>query len=91
MKTLGDKTPFEAWYGKKQLGYSTSRKGYRLYDQKTSSSIHSHDVVFNESSRGYGCKEEKHLIQEPEVPEPEEDSDRVESRDDSSEPKEMTT
>ena len=126
-KTLGNKTPFEVWYGKKPnvnhlrvfrcsayihvpkderrkldpkakkcifLGYGTSRKGYRLYDQKTSSIIHSRDVVFNESSRKYGCEEEKRLIQvennteeEPEAPKPEEDSGRVESGDDdSSEP-----
>ena len=82
-KALDDKTPFEAWYGKKPnvnhlrvfgcsaythvpkdqrkkldskakgcifLGYATSRKGYRLYDQKTSSIVHSRDVVFNELS-----------------------------------------
>ena len=125
-KTLSDKTPFEAWYGKKPnvnhlrvfgcsayihvpkderkkldpkakkcifLGYSTSRKGYRLYYQKTSSILHSRDVVFNESSKGYGCEEEKRLIQienfteeEPEATEPEEDSGQVESGGDSSEP-----
>ena len=83
-KALDDKTPFEAWYGKKPnvshlrvfgcsaythvpkdqrkkldskakgcifLGYATSRKGYRLYDQKTSSIVHSRDVVFNELSK----------------------------------------
>ena len=75
------------------LGYSTSRKGYCLYYQKTSSIIHSRDVVFNESSKGYGCEEEKRLIQvenfteeEPEATEPEEDSGQVESGGDSSEP-----
>ena len=35
------------------MGYATSRKGYRLYDQTTSSIVHSRDVVFNESARGY--------------------------------------
>ena len=72
-------------------GHGTSRKGYHLYDQKTSSIICSRDVVFNESSKGY--EEEKQLIQvenfteeEPEAPEPGEDSDRVESEGDSSEP-----
>ena len=72
-------------------GHGTSRKGYHLYDQKTSSIICSRDVVFNESSKGY--EEEKRLIQvenfteeEPEAPEPGEDSGRVESGGDSSEP-----
>ena len=35
------------------LGYSATRKGYCLYDQTTSSIVHSRDVVFNELSRGY--------------------------------------
>ena len=30
------------------LGYSSSRKGYRLYDQSSHRVIHSHDVKFNE-------------------------------------------
>lgn len=83
-KTIGDKTPFEAWFGKKPcvkhiqvfgcvtyshiskdewkkldskatkcifLGYATQRKGYRLYNTKTATIIHSRDVVFNDSSR----------------------------------------
>jgi hypothetical protein len=33
------------------LGYGTSRKGYRLYNWKTSGIIHSRDVVFNKLSR----------------------------------------
>ena len=75
------------------LGYGTSRKGYRLYDWKTLSIIHSRDVVFNELSRGYEGAKEKRLVQvenftegEPEAPEPEEGSDEVESDDDSGEP-----
>ena len=75
------------------LGYGTSRKGYRLYDWKTSSIIHSRDVVFNELSRGYEGAKEKRLVQvenvtegEPEAPEPEEGSDKIESDDDSGEP-----
>ena len=75
------------------LGYGTSRKGYRLYDWKTSSIIHSRDVVFNELSRGYEGAKEKQLVQaenftegEPEGLEPEEGSDEVESDDDSGEP-----
>ena len=39
------------------------RKGYRLYDRKKRSIVHSRDVVFNESSRGYESEEEKRLIQ----------------------------
>ena len=60
------------------LGYGTSRKGYRLYNRKTSSITHSRDIVCNESSKGWESKEEKRLIEvenftepEPEVPEPE--------------------
>ena len=75
------------------LGYGTSRKGYRLYDWKTSSIIHSRDVVFNELSRGYEGAKEKRLVQvenftegEPEGLEPEEGSNEVESDDDSGEP-----
>ena len=75
------------------LGYGTSRKGYRLYDWKTSSVIHSRNVVFNELSRGYEGAKEKRLVQvetftegDPEAPEPEEGSDEVESDDDSGEP-----
>ena len=45
------------------LGYGTVRKGYRLYDRKKRSIVHSRDVVFNESSRGYESEEEKRLIQ----------------------------
>ena len=84
------------WISKQRSAFSwgtVPRKGYHLYDQKTSSIIHSRDVVFNESSKGYGCEEEKQLIQvenfteeEPEATEPEEDSGQVESGDDSSEP-----
>jgi hypothetical protein len=76
------------------LGYGTSRKGYRLYDWKTSSIVHSRDVVFNELSRGYEGAKEKRRVQvenvteEPEAPEPEEDADEVESDDDSGEPEE---
>ena len=33
------------------LGYATQRKGYRLYNTKTATIIHSRGVVFNESSR----------------------------------------
>ena len=116
-KALDDKTPFEAWYGKKPnvshlrvfgcsaythvpkdqrkkldskakgcifLGYATSRKGYRLYDQKTSSIVHSRDVVFNELSRGYKSASEGETRQihvenltdqEPEVSDTEGDSE----------------
>ena len=72
------------------LGYGT--KGYRLYDWTTSRIIHSRDVVFNELSRGYEGAKEKRLVQvenfteEPEAPEPKEDSDKVESDDNSKEP-----
>ena len=45
------------------FGYGTTRKGYCLYDQQTSSIIHSRDVVFNESARGHECDEGKHLTQ----------------------------
>ena len=68
------------------LGYGTSRKGYRLYDWKTSCIIHSRDV---ELSRGYEGAKEKRLVQVEnftEAPEPEEDSDEVESDDNSGEP-----
>ena len=59
---------------------------YRLYDVKTSSVIHSRDVVFNESSRGIESEqEENQLIQvesfpetEAEESEIEEDSDQLE-------------
>ena len=34
------------------LGYGATRKGYRLYNQKSSKIIHSCDVVFNELTRG---------------------------------------
>ena len=44
------------------LGYGTTRKGYRLYNQKTSSIVHSRDVVFNELARGHECEQGKHLI-----------------------------
>ena len=116
-KGLDDKTPFEAWYGKKPnvshlrvfgcsaythvpkdqrkkmdskakgcifLGYATSRKGYRLYDQKTPSIVHSRDVVFNELSRGYKSASEGETRQihvenltdqEPEVSDTEGDSE----------------
>ena len=73
------------------LGYGTSRKGYRLYNLKTSRIIHSRDVVFNELSRGYeGVKEKqffqvKHFTEEPETPNPEEDSNEAESDEDSGE------
>ena len=77
------------------LGYGTSRKGYRLYDWKTSSIIHSRDVVFNELSRRHeGAKEKRRVLvdnvteEEPEAPEPKVDADEVESDDDSGEPKE---
>ena len=58
------------------LGYGTSRKGYRLYNRKTSSITHSRDIICNESSKGWESKEEKRLIEvenftEPEVPESE--------------------
>ena len=72
-------------------GYGTSRKGYRLYNWKTSRIIHSRDVVFNELSRGYeGVKEKrffqvKHFTEEPETPNPEEDSNEAESDEDSGE------
>ena len=72
------------------LGYSTSRKGYHLYDRKTSNIVYSRDVVFNEFSGGYEFEEEKRLIQvenftdeepeasEPEASEPEGESNEVE-------------
>ena len=72
------------------LGYGT--KGYRLYDWTTSRIIHSRDVVFNGLSRGYEGAKEKRLVQvenfteEPKAPEPKEDSDKVESDDNSKEP-----
>ena len=44
------------------LGNGTTRKGYRLYNQKTSSIVHSRDVVFNELARGHECEQGKHLI-----------------------------
>ena len=74
------------------LGYGTSRKGYRLYNWKTSGIIHSRGVVFNELSWGYEGAKEKRLVQvenfteKPEAPEPKEDSDEVESDDNSEEP-----
>ena len=80
------------------LGYGTSRKGYRLYDWKTSSIIHSRDAVFNESSRGYEGAKEKRLVhienlteEEPEAPEPERDSDEGGSDDDPRDPEEGTS
>ena len=45
------------------LGYGALRKGYRLYDRKTSRILHSRDVVFNELSRGYDSEGEKQLIE----------------------------
>ena len=48
------------------LGYATSRKGYRLYNQTTSSIVHSRDVVFNESARGYKSVSDQ-TIRETEV------------------------
>ena len=46
------------------LGYGTARKGYCLYYPKTSTIIHSRDVVFDEVTRGNGSEEdERRLIQ----------------------------
>ena len=44
------------------LGYSTTRKGYRLYHQKTSSIIHSRDVIFDELTRGHDSEEGRQHI-----------------------------
>ena len=41
------------------LGYAAQRKGYRLYDMKTSCIILSRDVVFNKSSRGVDSKQDE--------------------------------
>ena len=76
------------------LGYGTSRKGYRLYDWKTWSIVHSRDVIFSELSTGNeGAKEKQHVqvehfSEEPEAPDLEEDSNKVLPDDDSEEPKE---
>lgn len=70
------------------LGYSTTRKGYCPYDQKTSSIIHSSDVVFNELARGHECEEDKRPIYvESLTDEESEDSEakEVESADNSTE------
>ena len=68
------------------LGYGATRKGYRLYDQKTSTIVHSRDVVFDELSRGYEGEKEKHLIQienltdeNPDTSNPAEEATRAES------------
>ena len=68
------------------LGYGATRKGYRLYDQKTSTIVHSRDVVFDELSRGYEGEKEKRLIQienlteeNPETSNPAEEATRAES------------
>ena len=46
------------------LGYGGLRKGYRLYDQRSSCVIYSRDVAFNESVRGIEPEqEEKRMIQ----------------------------
>ena len=45
------------------LGYGATRKGYLLYDQKTSTIVHSHDKVFDEFSRGYEGEKGKQLNQ----------------------------
>ena len=82
------------------LGYGATRKGYRLYNQKTSRIIHSRDIVFNELARGHECEQERCLIRVESLPdeEPEEsqtqeeDSDNAElegeddSREDAAEP-----
>ena len=61
------------------LGYAAQRKGYRLYDVKTSSVIHSRDVVFNESSRGIESEqEENQLIQVESLPETEAEESEIE-------------
>ena len=82
------------------LGYGATRKGYRLYDQKKSCIVHSHDVVFDELSRGYEGERERRLIQvesltevESELSRPEQDSinpdqDQVEPIVDMPEPEE---
>ena len=44
------------------LGYSTTRKGYRLYHQKTSRIIHSRDVIFDELTRGHDSEEGRQHI-----------------------------
>ena len=53
------------------LGYATQRKGYRLYDTKTSCIILSRNVVFNESSRGVDSKQEETQSGQIEINEPE--------------------
>ena len=64
------------WTPKQRNAYGTARKGYRLYDQKTSRIVHSRDVVFNESSRGREGEEEKCLIEVKNfTPESEEEPD----------------
>ena len=65
-----------------------------LYDWKTSSIIHSCDVIFSELSTGYeGAKEKQHVqvehfSEEPEASDLEEDSKKVLPDDDSEEPEE---
>ena len=45
------------------LGYGATKKGYLLYDQKTSTIVHSHDQVFDEFSREYEGEKGKRLNQ----------------------------
>ena len=44
------------------LEYGTVRKGYRLYDNKTSRIVYSCDIVFNKSSRGCESEERRSLF-----------------------------
>ena len=74
-----------SWTQKQKGAFSAiSRKDYCLYDQTTSSIVHSRDVVFNELSRGYKSASEGQTRQiqvenltdqEPEVPGTEGDSE----------------
>ena len=62
------------------LGYGATRKGYRLYNQKSSKIIHSRDVVFNELTRGYEYEGEPQQTRLIEIENfTEEDSDKLES------------
>ena len=74
-----------SWTQKQKGAFSAiSRKDYCLYDQTTSSIVHSRDVVFNELSRGYKSASEGQTRQiqvenltdqEPQVPGTEGDSE----------------
>ena len=66
------------------LGYGTTRKGYRLYDHKSSSIIHSRDIVFNELTRGHVSEGDKQLIQVESLPDNEPEEPEVEPADDGS-------